>query len=160
MLGEPITASERRHVFDYSRGLGVDPPVSVEHVSDWNQARDVIQNPAWDQRFWDAERLETRRLYGTAREARGAPELLELLSRTLESGESVYGAAAVAAARRGCSDVGLIGAAAGAASEALHLAQLATLAGEPAVHPFFVKQALFAAGHWPLGAISGRFYVF
>ena len=41
----------------------------------------------------------------------------------------LHWAAAVAAARGSCSDVGLIAAAAGAVSEALHLAELASLAG-------------------------------
>jgi hypothetical protein len=101
-----------------------------------------------------------QRLYRSARKARELCDLQSSLSRTLESGEAVHGAAAVAAARGGCSDVGMIAAAAGAASEALHLAELARLGGENEAHPFFSKQALFAAGHWPLGAVEGRYYVF
>jgi hypothetical protein len=160
MLGEPLTEDERTHAGDYVRGLGIHASLPLEHVADWNAARNVIKNPAWDRRLWDAERLEMQRLYGRAREARAVVALQSSLSRTLQSGEAVHGAAAVAAARGGCSDVGLIYAAAGAASEALHFADLARLAGENEAHPFFSKQALFAAGHWPLGAVEGRYYVF
>jgi hypothetical protein len=87
--------------------------------------------------------------------------LLADLTRTVDrTTESVHGAAAVEAARRGCSDPGLIRAAAGAASEALYLAELARLAGEGEDHPFARKQSLFAGGHWPLGIVSGRYHVF
>lgn len=160
MLGQPITPRERDQVQDYIRGLGVEDALTIESVSDWAAARQIITDAGWDQRFWDAERLETQRLYGAAQEARGAADLLRTLSRTLESSEAVYGAAAVAAARQGCADIGLIGAAAGAASEALHMAELAMLAGASGSHPFSLKRALFAAGHWPLGGARGRYYVF
>lgn len=160
MLGEPITFRERHQVHGYLRGLGVDDSLSIETVPGWEAARDVITNPAWDRRWWDAERLEIQRLYGRASEARGAVPLLQSLSRTLETGDTVHGAAAVAAARGRCSDLGLIAAAAGAVSEALHLAELAALAGADDAHPFFSKRELFAAGRWPLGAVGGRYYVF
>jgi hypothetical protein len=160
MLGEPITSRERTQVHGYLKGLGIDDEPPVESVSGWDAAREVITNPRWDRRCWDAERLETQRLYGRASEGRGTAELLQSLSRTLEAGEAVHGAAAVAAARGRCSDLGLIAAASGAVSEALHLAELASLAGAGGTHPFFLKHELFAAGRWPLGAVGGRYYVF
>ena len=160
MLGEPITLLERSQVHGYLSGLGIDDSLPVEPVFEWDAAREVITNPAWDRRCWDAERLETQRLYGRASEGRGKAELLQSLSRTLETGEAVHGAAAVAAARGRCSDAGLIAAAAGAVSEALPLAELASLARADDAHPFFLKQELFAAGRWPLGAVAGCYYVF
>jgi len=60
----------------------------------------------------------------------------------------------------GCSDPGLIRAAAGALGEALYLAKLAELASEASSHPFLLKLALFAGGHWPLGVVDDHFYVF
>jgi hypothetical protein len=160
MVGEPIGANERRQLGDYVRGLRIEPDLAIEQVDDWSGARRVITNAEWDRRFWDAEQLEKQRLYTSAQAASGTLALLQALSPTLESIVAVHGAAAVEAARRGCTDMGLIGAAAGAASEALHLAELAKLAGESVPHPFLLKQAVFAAGHWPLGALGGRYYVF
>jgi hypothetical protein len=160
MLGEPMARNEREQVRDYVRELGVEHDMPVEEVSTWTSARDVITNPDWDRRFWDAERLERQRLYGNAEALRGPVDFVRSLSRTLESSDAVYAAAAVEAARRNCTDMGFIGAAAGAASEALHLAQLAEVAGERPAHPFLLKKAVFAAGHWPLGALRGRYFVF
>ena len=160
MLGEPLSPSEREQVRDYVRELGVEHDMAVEQVSSWMLARDVITNQDWDRRFWDAERLERQRLLGSAEALCGPLGVVQSLSRALESSEAVYGAAAVEAARRNCTDLGFIGAAAGAASEALHLAELAELAGERLPHPFLLKKAVFAAGHWPLAAVGGRYFVF
>jgi len=161
MLGDAISAGELSQIHDYVRGLGIEGEVAVEQVSSWGSARTIITNPEWDRRYWEAEQAEKQRLAAAAGALRGELELLQLQSRAFErSSEAVHGAAAVAAARFGCSDVGLIGAAAGAASEALHLAELAELAGERLPHPFLSKRAVFEAGHWPLGALGARYYVF
>lgn len=161
MLGESLDASERRQARGYLEGLGIDGAIDIVGVSDWEAARRAIADPEWDQRWWDAEQRERRRLYDKARAARGEDALLAELTRAIEPiTETVHGSAAVEAARRGCSDPGLIRAAAGAAAEALYLSQLARLAGEGAEHPFALKQALFAGGHWPLGIVHGRFHVF
>jgi len=161
MLGKSLADSERRQVEDYLRGLGIGEELPVVGVSDWDSARRAISNPAWDRRWWDAEQAEKQRLYSKAATAMGENELLASLSRTMERiTEPVHGAAAVEAARRGCTDAGLIRAAAGAASEALYLSELARLAGESERHPFALKQSLFAGGHWPLGIVAGRYHVF
>lgn len=161
MLGEPLELAERQQVGDYLRGLGVQGELPVEPVGDWEGARRVIDNPEWDRRWWDAEQAERQSLQQRAGAALGQGALLRTLSETLErAGEAIHGAAAVASARRGPADAALIRAAAGAASEALYLAELARLAGAGAQHPFAVKQALFAGGHWPLGIVNARFYVF
>jgi hypothetical protein len=160
MLGEPLSASEREQVLLYLRGLGIDDEVGVESVPDWQNAGRAISNPEWDRRWWVAEQREKDRLYEVAKADLGEREVLQSLSRTLESTEAVLGAAAVQAARRGCSDAALIRVAAGAASQTLHLAALARLAGEQEGHPFLIKAALFAGGHWPLGIVNGRFCVF
>lgn len=161
MLGEALNDSERASVKAYLRGLGIEDDMPVANVHDWNDARRAISDPRWDQRWWNAEQAERQRLYRTAQAKLTEPELLARLSETLESvTETVHGAAAVEAARRGCADAGLIRAAAGAAAESLYLADLACLAGADDRHPFRLKQSLFAGGHWPLGIVRGRYYVF
>jgi hypothetical protein len=161
MLGEPLSVAEHQHLQRYLRGLAIEDPMPVQSVADWPSAGEAIANPNWDRRWWDAEQRERARLYANAAAIRGEGELLESLSRTLgESTDRAHEAAAVAAARGGCTDAALIRAAAGALSQALDLGQLARLAGESDLHPFLVKVALFAGGHWPLGIVGGRYYVF
>jgi hypothetical protein len=159
-LGEPVAAEELRMARAYLAGLGIAEALPIEGVRDWNDARSVVTNPAWDRRWWEAEQLEKQRLHARAGVAHGEQETLQLLACTLEASEAVKGAAARAAARFGCADAGLVGSAAGAASEALHLAELARLAGESDAHPFRLKQALFAAGRWPLGILNGQYRIF
>ena len=109
---------------------------------------------AWAQR--EAERLHER-----ATRALGSEELSRRQAATLErSMNDVHAAAAVQAARGGCSDAALIRAAAGAAGQALHFAEVAQLSGEIAAHPFLLKNALFAGGRWPLGIVNGSYYLF
>jgi hypothetical protein len=161
MLGEPLSADELHGVRRYLGGLAIEDPLPVRSVTDWASAARVIADPAWDTRWWDAEQRERARLHTNAAAVRGERELLVALSHTLgESADAVHGAAAVAAARGGCTDPALIRAAAGAVSQALHLGTLARLAGEDDLHPFSVKHALFAGGHWPLGIVNGHYYVF
>jgi hypothetical protein len=161
MLGESLSDSEREHVREYLRALGIEDDMPVVGVYDWDAARRAISFPQWDRRWWDAEQAEKRRLFQIAIDNMSEHDLLAALSHAIERiTETVHGAAAVEAARLGCADAGLIRAAAGAASEALYLAELARLAGESEGHPFRRKQALFAGGHWPLGIVSGRYHVF
>jgi hypothetical protein len=160
-LGEPVAAADREHVREYLRGLELDADLPIASVRAWSTARLVITNPEWDRGWWAAERRESDRLTAKANGARGEGEVSTFLSRALEqSAEAVYVAATAQAARGGCIDAALIRAAAGAASQALHQAQLASLAGETQAHPFSSKQALFAAGHWPLGILGGHYHVF
>lgn len=161
MLGEVLNDAERASVKAYLHGLGIDDDIPVANVRGWDDARRAISDPRWDHRWWDAEQAERQRLYRTAQANLNEHELLARLSETLEQvTETVHGAAAVEAARRGCADAGLIRAAAGAAAESLYLAELARLAGADEHHPFRLKQALFAGGHWPLGIVRGRYFVF
>jgi hypothetical protein len=161
MVGEPLAVAEQEHVRGYLLGLGIGGELATRTVSDWPSARNVIERPDWDRRWWDAEQLERQRLYARAVEAHGEAAAREKLSSALaRANDEVHGAAAVEAARGGCSDAGLIRAAAGAASEALYLATLARLAGESDAHPFALKQSLFLGGHWPLGIVDHRYFVF
>jgi hypothetical protein len=161
MLGESLGDSACEHARKYLHGLGINDDIPVIGVSDWDAARRTISFPAWDRRWWEAEQAEKRRLHQKAIGNMSEKELLALLSHAIERiTETVHDAAAVEAARLGCTDIGLIKAAAGAASEALYLAELARLAGESEGHPFRRKQALFAGGRWPLGIVDGRYHVF
>ena len=160
MVGEPLSLDEQRQVHQYLRGLQIDDELPIEIMPDWQSAGRAIANPEWDRRWWDAEQREQNRLYEKAKAEPGAGDLMQSLSFTLQSAEAVHGAAAVQAARRGCADPTLIRVAAGAASQALHLAELARLAGESEAHPFSIKAALFAGGHWPLGIVNGCYCVF
>jgi hypothetical protein len=160
MVGEPMSLDEQRQVHQYLRGLGIDDELPIEVMVDWQSAGRTITNPEWDRRWWDAEQHEMTRLYAKAKAEPGESDLMQSLSRTLQSADAIHGAAAVEAARRGCADPALIRVAAGAASQALHLAELARLAGEGEAHPFSIKAALFAGGHWPLGIVNGCYCVF
>lgn len=124
MLGESLSDAEREHARKYLHGLGLDG-IPVVGVSGWDAARRTISFPAWDRRWWEAEQAEKRRLHQKAIDYMPENELRVLLSQAIERiTETVHDAAAVEAARFGCTDTGLIKAAAGAASEALYLAEL------------------------------------
>jgi hypothetical protein len=160
MLGEPLSGGEKTQVKQYLGGLGIGDELPIDSVPNFKAAAQVLTNPEWDRRWWDAEQREKDRLFEAAKAQLGENELVRVLSETLEATESVHGAAAVEAARRDCSDAALIRVAAGAVSQSLHLAKLAELAGEGDTHPFMIKAALFAGGHWPLGIVNGRYWVF
>jgi hypothetical protein len=161
MVGEPLGSTETEQVVQYLRGLGLDDTVSIERPTDWSSAGTLIKDTRWDARWWEAEQREAKRLHELAARELGADELSRRLAKALErSMNGVHGAAAVQAARGGCSDPALIRAAAGAAGHALHLAEVARLSGESAAHPFLLKQALFAGGRWPLGIVNGSYYLF
>ena len=160
-LGEPLELAECLQVRDYLHGLGLRDELPVEAVSDWESARRAIDTPDWDRRWWDAEQAERQRLQQVAGEAQGHAAVLRGLSDAIERvGEAIHQAAQVASARRGPADAALVRAAAGAASEALYLSELARLAGAGERHPFALKRALFASGRWPLGIVNTRFYLF
>lgn len=160
-LGEAADASELSQIDSYLRALGIVDALPVVNIHDWNAARDVITDEAWDRRWWEAEQAEKQRLYGEAEKKCGRATLLTRLSQTLaESADAVHNAAAAHAAQRGCADAGLIRAAAGAASESVYLAALAQLAGADDRHPFVLKRSLFMHGRWPLGIVNRRYYLF
>jgi len=161
MLGEPLAISEQEQVRGYLQGLGLARETPIENVPDFDGAARVISHPEWDRRWWDAEQRERERLRAQATTRLGSGPLWQQLSQSTDHTITApHGAAAIQAARIGCSDPGLIRAAAGALGEALYLAKLAELAGAASSHPFLLKRALFVGGHWPLGVLAGRFYVF
>jgi hypothetical protein len=160
MLGEPLSLAERQLAADYVAQFGFTNDYAIEGVSGWRLALQIITNPEWDRKLWDAEQQERQRLLAKANAACGQSLVRAVLSAAVTASDCAHGRAAIVAARLGCTDAGFMRAAAGAASEAAYLAALANVAGETSHHGFHAKQNLFAGGHWPLGALRGRFYIF
>jgi len=159
-LSQPLRAGERLQVSAYLHGLGLERDLPVESVPDWKRAHAAIVDPRWDQRWWDAEQQEQARLTRKTTADIGERDLWRTLSASLLPADVAYEAAADAARRSDCSDAALIRAAAGSLSQAVYLGELARLAAETVEHPFRMKKALFASGHWPLGIVGGTYYVF
>lgn len=150
-LGAPLGAGEEADVAAYLAGLGLAPRLPTLLVESWSQAAEITRNPAGE--WWRAEEAERARLERGARLDPADPEWLALT-------DTLHGAAAVAAARSGCADPGLIRAAAGAATYAAYQYRLARAAHASDDHPFVRKYALFSGGRWPLGVYGDRFAIF
>jgi hypothetical protein len=149
VLGEPLGDAELSEIAAYLSGLGMASQVHA--VTSWQEAFDICTRPA--EAWWSAEEAVRSRLEQRTRLNPADPKWLAL-------NEALHGAAAVAAARAGCSDAALIRAAAGAASYAAYQARLASAGGAGAGHPFLRKYALYCGGRWPLGVYEGRFAIF
>jgi hypothetical protein len=150
-LGAPLGEGEAADIDAYLAGLGLAAALPPLVVAGWGQAGEIIRNAAGA--WWAAEEAERARLEHGARLDPADPQWLALT-------DTLHGAAAVAAARGGGADPGLIRAAAGAATYAAHQYRLARAAGERDTHPFMRKYALFSGGRWPLGLYGDRFAIF
>ena len=150
-LGEPLGPAEAADIAAYLAGLGLAPALPPLAVTSWAQAAEIARRPA--DRWWDAEEGERARLERAVRLDPADRDWLTLA-------DALHGAAAVAAARSGCADQGLIRVAAGAATYAVHQYRLARGAGVGDDHPFVRKYGLFAGGRWPLGVYGDRFAIF
>jgi hypothetical protein len=150
-LGEPLGEAEAADIAAYLAALAVAPRLPPLTVTSWSQAGEIARMPA--DRWWRTEEAERARL---EQRVRLDPADRDWLALT----DTLHGAAAVAAARSGCAEQGLIRAAAGAATYAVHEYRLARGAGAGEDHPFVRKYALFAGGRWPLGVYGDRFAIF
>lgn len=160
-LGLPLGEPESNRIRAYLTGIGASLVTEIVGVAHWSEAAEVIRNPCWDSDWWDREEAERQRLMSDAEKNVGRIGLLKDLTDATDSlSEAIHGAAAVAAARDGLADAGLIRAAAGAATLAVHQYELSRIAGAAADHPFARKFALFHGGRWPLGIFEGRFIIF
>lgn len=150
-LGAPLDDEARAAVQAYLAGLGLRSGMPIHTVTRWEEAGQLIRAPSCE--WWEREEAERARLERSVQldPAEGAWVALN---------DALHVAAEAAAARLRCADAGLIKAATGAASYAVHHFELAVRAGAPAGHPFRSKHALFAGGHWPLGVYGGRFAIF
>lgn len=151
VLGQATSPGEGDAVADYLRGLGLDAATPIRAVQSWQEAGQLTRQPAG--LWWAREETERKRL-----EAQVGLRLSDADLVTLT--DSLQGAAAVAAARAGCADPGLIKAAAGSAFYAAYQYRLACAANSAEDHPFMRKYALFAAGRWPLGLIDAHYALF
>lgn len=158
-LGEALTEAERADMAAYLAGLGfAGAPVAA--ARDWDAAARIVTDPAWEQRWWDAEEGLRTDLLRRAGERLGETRMLEALSSVTQAAhDATIGAAAMAAARSRSSDPGLIRAAAGAATQACYQGALVVLAGAGDEHAFAAKLRLFRAGRWVLGIVRGTAYV-
>jgi hypothetical protein len=159
-VGEPLGRSEIADARAYLDALGF-PDVHVADIAGWEEAEDAIKNPDFDDAWWEAEEQLRMALYAEAL-TRASEEdvLLALTHVTGRASEVVHGAAAIAAARAGVADEGLIRAAAGAATQACYQAALVLAAGGEPEHPFALKYRLYEAGRWPLGVVGATFSLF
>lgn len=159
-VGGPLRDSERSECESYLRGLAM-PGLNIVGVQGWPQARAFTNAPNWSRQWWQAQRLEERRLFDIAATKYSADAVLMRLTNLMEgSAELFLGPATVACIRAGIADSGLARCAAGAASHSLHQYGIAQLAGEDDRHLFAVKFRLFLAGRWPLSVADRNFYIF
>jgi hypothetical protein len=159
-VGEPLIDAERDEARLYLDGLGFKQ-AGIVGIGDWVEARNVADAPDWDPAWWAAEEQARDTLLNQAESAIHQKTLYEALSTiTTVASETVHGKAAIAAARGGIADAGLIRSAAGAASMACYHAALAKAACAGDDHPFAAKYRLFAAGRWPLAINEGILSVF
>ena len=90
----------------------------------------------------------------------GETELHRQLSGIVQhASDTVQGAVSVALARDGIADAAFAKSAAGAATQAIHQAALATAVDADDDHGFLAKFRLYSAGHWPLGVCGGSFLI-
>lgn len=150
-LGAPLGEGEEADIAAYLAALGLAPRLPTLLVQSWEQASEITRHPA--DAWWQAEEAERARLERAVKLDPADPVWLALT-------DTLHGAAAVAAARAGCADQGLIRAAAGAAIYCAYQHRLARAAAEPESHPFMRKYALFCGGRWPLGLYGDRFAIF
>ncbi|MEM7446185.1 MAG: hypothetical protein AAF414_22890, partial [Pseudomonadota bacterium] len=130
-------------------------------IDNWHAAHASADAPDWDPAWWTAEDTERARLLKVAEESIDERALYEALSSvTTAASDIIHGKAAVAAARGGIADPGLIRSAAGAGSMACYQAALAKVTDAGDDHPFAAKYRLFAAGRWPLAINNGVLSVF
>jgi hypothetical protein len=148
--GDALTPADRADASAAGSGL------PVEAVADWSAAKALLGGSSWDHARWRADDAERRRLFDLAASAYGRTALLKALSDLLAAAGTAEGAAAVAVARAGLADPGLIKVASGALAEALDRAAVAQLAAA-GDHRFVACLRLYRAGRWPLGVFGGRF---
>lgn len=160
VIGETLTPPEHTDAASYLAYLGLRD-VATREIHSWRDAEDCIKATDWNSGWWDAEDRLRLDLLARAEKQFGKPATLSALTGISEQvSDTVHGAAAVAAARGGIADPGLIRAAAGAATMACYQAAAGVAAGLANDNPFIAKYRLFEAGHWPLCVRGAVFYVF
>lgn len=150
-LGEPLSGAEQNAIDAYLAALDLPATQPALVVPDWDVLARVIRHASLD--CWNREEAVRHALSNAGNPLSAEGEWVRL-------NDAIHTAATHAAARFGCNHPGLIKAATGAASFAVHDYQLAVAAGHGSQHVFACKYALFTHGRWPLGFHDGRFAIF
>ncbi|WP_281301030.1 MULTISPECIES: hypothetical protein [unclassified Iodidimonas] len=163
-VGEPPTKGETTTALAYLKGLGFSD-CALFWIADWAEARAAAERSDWSQRWWQREQTVQSELYAAAMNHLGDARLLPLLTEITDSATRLlHGPAAVAAARSGHADAGIIRAAAGSAAQSCYQMALYALAPHAKQdgqdHPFVSKFRLFEAGRWPLTIAANTFHIF
>lgn len=172
-LGMPPTDDERHDAATYLGGLGLEA-LETAWIADLDEARRLTQDGGWSRAWWQAEERAIDALTGKLERALGKAAATEILNKVMSAASKVVmGPAAVATSRLGVADQGLNRAMAGAATQAVYGMALVVGTGtgtgtgtdpkdkptETRTNPLAAKFRLFAAGHWPLVVLAGRFSV-
>jgi hypothetical protein len=160
-VGMPLASGERAAIGELLQAASEASRIEIHGLAHWREVGELIRAADWDLWAWEREEEERQRLWQIACERLDEDRLLGRLTAVADAlAEALHGAAEIAAAREGIADPGLVRAAAGAASLAVHQSTLVELAGEDSGHFFVRRHELFAGGRWPLGAYRGRYLVF
>lgn len=158
-LGEPLTQTARSQAERYAEGLALGA-LDIGCVPDWPEAERIAKSPDWSLEWWTREETVRRDLLARAKARHPERALWRSLTElTTEAGDLVHGRAAGAAARMGGAAAASVHVAAGAAAHAVYQLAVARLAHARG-SLFESKFRLFAAGHWPLGVVGSRLFLF
>ena len=172
-IGEPVDDVDAATIASLLRALEVPPSTAIEVIGGLELGR-LLHAEEHDNRWWDADEGERQRLWDLATDRSIESVLVDALhSATAPHVHAMHDAASRIARSNVASEptigldaIGAVGAkgamvdrAVDAAMMSLHQRALAELSGAPDDHYFRIKFALFAAGRWPLGVRSGKFYL-
>jgi len=160
-VGLPLAGADVAEIREMLGDPAGSARAGIRGIAHWHEVAEIIRAADWDNAAWDREEDERHRLWQCAAERFGEDTVMRQLTGATDAlADALHGAAAIAAAREGVADPGLIRAASGAALMAAHQSALAQLAGEGAGHFFTRRLALFEGGRWPLGEYRGEYCVF
>ena len=160
-LGAPLAAAEHEAIESIVAEGGVPGGVAIVVVPDWSALAASLRLSEHDDQWWNREEDEREALWVLATLRHTEDALESAIATAVDAARGPIARAIDAAmARAGTGDAALGAAARAAALLCVHQHALAVAAGASPGHLFFRKQALFAAGRWPIGVVAGRFHVF
>ncbi len=159
-LGAPL-ADAQRVAIDAIVAAGGTPAGGIVVVPDWSALAASLRLAEHDDQWWNREEDEREALWGLATLRHTEDALESAIAGAVDAARGPIARAIEAAmARAGTGDAALGAAGRAAALLCVHQHALAVAAGAASGHLFCRKQALFAAGRWPIGVVAGRFHVF
>jgi len=160
-LGAPLAAAERAAIDSILAECGVPGGGGIVVVPDWTALAVSLRLSEQDDQWWNREEDEREALWDLATLRHTEDELESAIAGAVDAARGpIARAIGVAMARAGTGDAALGEAARAAALLCVHQHALAAAAGASSGHLFYRKQALFAAGRWPIGVVAGRYHVF